>query len=286
MKWSELDEQLIVKAACLAVDQRVVNVYFFHRQLKVTLEVASRLFNQLVELKIISNNRNDGRVFFFNRHSVQTYLDILRELGEFTQADIDRFDFMRTIQHWKNYDHEAQFYANDEENPIAKLDAFYQNKHESLKQMHPQLMFKRSVFQRVLYSTWLVGAIGVGGALTLVVFMIEWRVESLRAEDLHANPLVQIGLLIVSSVFWQLAWKEHLRSPIELYWVGNHFEAVFPDGTLDRKPDLSKVLYYQKDGKTREGGWLSLSPTSKYFGANWEGLKDCHQAWMNAQKEE
>ena len=247
----------------------------------------------MVELKVISqcneDFNNEHRVFFSTRDSVRTYLYSLRKLGEFTQADIDRYDFMRSIQHWKYWDYELGLRWNGPgHNPTADTDKFYTSlgQFKSIKHIHPQLAFKRSTFQRVLYSTWLVGGICVSFALMLVVIMIEWRVESLHAEDLHANPLVQIGILIVTGVFWQLAWKEHLRSPIELYWVGDHFEAVFPDGTLDRKPNLSRILYSKKDVKTREGGWLSLSPTSKYIGAKWDGLKECHQAWMDAQKEE
>jgi len=290
MKWSELDTNLIVQAACIAVDQRgVPRMDFFERKLKVNTDVAYRLIKQLVELKIISNTPNNHRAFFSTRHTVETYLKILSELGEFTQADIDRFDFMRSNQHWQNYDDEVVGFM-DEKNPIKTLDEFYRNlrkdKYESLKHFHPQLAFKRSVYQRILYSTWAVGAIRNMLALLLVVFMvdIDTREPSLQVGDLHANPFLQIGLLIVASIFWQPDWKKHLKSPIELYWVGDHFEAVFPDGTLDRKPDLSKVLFYDK--KTQENGWVSLRPTSKYIGANWVGLKECHQAWMDAQKEE
>ena len=288
MKWSELDTNLIVQAACIAVDQRgVARRDFFERKLKVNSDVAYRLIKQLVELKIISNTPNSHRAFFSTRHTVETYLAILRELGEFTQADIDRFDFMRSNHHWQNYDDEVDGFM-DEKNPIKTLDEFYRNlrkdKYESLTHVHPQLAFKRSVYQRFLYSTWAVGAIRNGFALMLIVFMIEISDPSLQAEELHANPLVQIGLLIVASIFWQPAWKKHLKSPIELYWVGDHFEAVFPDGTLDHKPDLSNVLF--NDSIIKKNGWVSLRPTSKYIGAKWARLKEVHQAWMDAQKKE
>ncbi len=292
MKWSELDTNLIVQAACIAVERRVVWTALLASDLKIDYDEADRLINQMVELKVISqcNSYSDDfehRVFFSTRDSVQTYLYTLGKLGEFTQADIDRYDFMRSIHHWKYWDGELQAFWNDTgDNPTAHADKFYTSRGQSksIKHIHPQLAFKRSVYQRILYSTWAVGAIRNIFALMLIVFMIGISDPSLQAEELHANPLVQIGLLIVASIFWQPAWKKHLKSPIELYWVGDHFEAVFPDGTLDRKPDLSKVLFYNR--KTQENGWVSLRPTSKYIGANWAELKESHQAWMDAQKEE
>jgi hypothetical protein len=122
----------------------------------------------------------------------------------------------------------------------------------------------------------------------LVVFMIEIVYEWSHANDLHAT-LFQIGLLIVSSLGWQPFWKKHLRTPRELYWVGDHFEAVFPDGTLDTKPDLSSVEFPGGNlkGCDREyNDWLTLVPANGYFGANGRQLVKSHQAWMNAQKEE
>ncbi len=292
MKWSELDTNLIVQAACIAVERRVVWTALLASDLKIDYEVADRLINQMVELKVISqcNSYSDDfehRVFFSTRDSVQTYLHTLSKLGEFTQADIDRYDFMRSIHHWKYWDGDLRaFWKDTGDNPTAHADKFYTSRGQSksIKHIHPQLAFKRSAFQRVLYSTWLVGAILVSLPLMLVVLMIEIGAESAQAEYLIDDPLVQIGLLIVASIFWQPSWKKHLKSPIELYWVGDHFEAVFPDGTLERKPDLSKVLFYNK--KTQENGWVSLRPTSKYIGANWKDLNECHQAWMDAQKEE
>jgi hypothetical protein len=292
MKWSELDEKLIVRAACFAVERRVVWTDLLVDGLEIDYEVADRLINQMVELKVISQSNSyfdalEYRVFFSTRDSVQTYLYTLSKLGEFTQADIDRYDFMRSIQHWKYYDAELQIRWNGRpgHNPTADADKFYNRwRFDSIKHIHPQLMFNRSAFQRVLYSTRLVGAILVSLPLMLVVLMIEIGAESAQAEYLIANPLVQIGLVIVASIFWQPAWKKHLKSPIELYWVGDHFEAVFPDGTLDHKPDLSNVLF--NDSIIKKNGWVSLRPTSKYIGAKWARLKEVHQAWMDAQKKE
>jgi hypothetical protein len=84
------------------------------------------------------------------------------------------------------------------------------------------------------------------------------------------------------AIIWLIYWNKHRQSPKELYWVGDHFEAVFPDGKLDPKPNLHGVEF--SEGKFKREDWLTLVPANGYFGANGRQLVKSHQAWMEAQK--
>jgi hypothetical protein len=252
---------------------------------------AWRLVRQLEALKIVTPyDENEIQHTLFSKvDAVQIYLNELRSLEEFTQADIDRYNYMRSVDHWKEYE-DPLLALNFLDDSLSGEEIFNRliNGNDSgvVERFQPQLAFKRSTFQRVLYSTWSVRTFWLSFAIISYIRMSGIGNKSWKVEDIFNELVFQIALLSIAVLGLHPYWERHLRTPIELYWVGDHFEAVFPDGTLARKPDLSRVLYHEKDGKTREGGWLSLSPTSKYFGAKWEGLKKCHQAWMDAQKEE
>ena len=287
MKWSELDE-LVVDAALIAVEQEGIKPAILQRELGIEYGRAGRLVDQLETLKIVTpySETEPRRSLFSKVEAVRVYLNELRSLEEFTQADIDRYNYMRSVDHWKEYE-DPLLALNFLDDELSGEEIFNRlmngNDSSVVERFQPQLAFKRSTFQRILYSTRAVGAILVGVALMLVVFMIEIVYEWSHANDLHAT-LFQIGLLIVSSLGWQPFWKKHLRTPMELYWVGDHFEAVFPNGTLDPKPNLHGVEFLE--GKFKREAWLTLVPASGYFGANGRQLVKSHQAWMNAQKEE
>lgn len=287
MKWSELDE-LVVDAALIAVEQEGIKPAILQRELGIEYGRAGRLVDQLETLKIVTpySETEPRRSLFSKVEAVRVYLNELRSLEEFTQADIDRYNYMRSVDHWKEYE-DPLLALNFLDDELSGEEIFNRlmngNDSSVVERFQPQLAFKRSTFQRILYSTWVVGAILVGVALMLVVFMIEIVYEWSHANDLHAT-LFQIGLLIVSSLGWQPFWKKHLRTPMELYWVGDHFEAVFPNGTLDPKPNLHGVEFLE--GKFKREAWLTLVPASGYFGANGRQLVKSHQAWMGAQKKE
>lgn len=287
MNWSELDE-LVMNAALIATEQAGIDPAILQRELGIEYGRAGRLVDQLETLKIVTpySETEPRRSLFSKVEAVREYLNALRSLEEFTQADIDRYNYMRSVDHRKEYEDPLLALKNFLDDGLSGEEIFNRlmNGNDSgvVERFQPKLAFKRSTFQRVLYSTWAVGAILVGVALMLVVFMIENVYEWSHANDLHAT-LFHIGLLIVSSLGWQPFWKKHLRTPKELYWVGDHFEAVFPDGTLDPKPNLHGVEF--SEGKFKREDWLTLVPANGYFGANGRQLVKSHQAWMEAQKE-
>jgi hypothetical protein len=287
MKWSELDE-LVVDAALIAVEQEGINPAILQRELGIEYGRAGRLVDQLETLKIVTpNSETEPRRSLFSKvEAVRVYLNELRSLEEFTQADIDRYNYMRSVDHWKEYE-DPLLALNFLDDELSGEEIFSRlmngNDSSVVERFQPQLAFKRSTFQRILYSTRAVGAILVGVALMLVVFRIEICYEWVYTSDLRVK-LFQIGLLIVSFLGSEPFWSKHLRTPRELYWVGDHFEAVFPDGTLDPLPYLNGVEF--SGGKFKREDWLTLVPANGYFGANGRQLVKIHQAWKNAQKEE
>ena len=287
MKWSELDE-LVVEAARIVVEQNKIHIVNLQQKLGIEYTHAWRLVRQLEALKIVTpyDENEIQQTLFPKVDAVQVYLNELRSLEEFTQADIDRYNYMRSVDHWKEYE-DPLLALNFLDDELSGEEVFNRlmngNDSSVVERFQPQLAFKRSTFQRILYSTRAVGAILVGVALMLVVFRIEICYEWVYTSDLRVK-LFQIGLLIVSFLGSEPFWSKHLRTPRELYWVGDHFEAVFPDGTLDPLPYLNGVEF--SGGKFKREDWLTLVPANGYFGANGRQLVKIHQAWKNAQKEE
>jgi hypothetical protein len=293
MKWSELDE-LVVEAARIVVEQNMIHIANLQRKLRIEYTHAWRLVRQLEALKIVTPyDENEIQQTLFSKvDSVKVYLNELRSLEEFTQADIDRYNYMRSVDHWKEYE-DPLLALNFLDDSLSGEEIFNRliNGNDSgvVERFQPQLAFKRSTFQRVLYSTWSVRTFWLSFAIISYIRMSGIGNKSWKVEDIFNELVFQIALLLIAYLGLDPYWKRHLRTPIELYWVGDHFEAVFPDGTLDPKPDLTRVEVL--GGKLKGLGlsydeWLILVQANGYFGANGPKLIKLHQAWMNAQKEE
>ena len=67
---------------------------------------AWRLVRQLEALKIVTSDDENvmQQTLFSKVDAVQVYLNELRSLEEFTQAVIDRYNYMRSVDHWKEYE--------------------------------------------------------------------------------------------------------------------------------------------------------------------------------------
>ena len=292
MKWSELDE-LVVEAARIVVEQNNCNTTIWYQKLGIEYTQVWRIKRQLEALKIITPyDENEIQQTLFSKvDAVQVYLNELRSLEEFTQADIDRYNYMRSVDHWKEYE-DPLLALNFLDDELSGEEVFNRlmngNDSSVVERFQPQLAFKRSTFQRVLYSTWAVRVFWLSFAFLFIIRAIAIGNKSWQAEDFY-NELVRL-LAFFSIAVLGLApfWKKHLRTPMELYWIGDHFEAVFPDGKLDPKPDLSSVEFpggNLKGFDRQYNDWLTLVSASGYFGANGRQLVKSHQAWMDAQKE-
>ena len=288
MKWSELDE-LVVEAARFVVEQNEIHIAKLMQKLGIEYTHAWRLVRQLEALKIVTPyDENEIRQTLFSKvDAVQVYLNELRSLEEFTQADIDRYNYMRSVDHWKEYE-DPLLALNFLDDELSGEEVFNRlmNGNDSgvVERFQPQLAFKRSTFQRVLYSTWVVGAFWLTFAFTFIIRMTAIGNKSWQAEDLYNELVLQGALFLIAVLGLGPIWDKHHRTPRELYWVGDHFEAVFPDGKLDPKPNLHGVEF--SEGKFKREDWLTLVPANGYFGANGRQLVKIHQAWKNAQKEE
>jgi hypothetical protein len=291
MKWSELDE-LVVDAALIAVEQEGINPAILQRELGIEYGRAGRLVDQLETLKIVTpNSETEPRRSLFSKvEAVRVYLNELRSLEEFTQADIDRYNYMRSVDHWKEYE-DPLLALNFLDDELSGEEIFNRlmngNDSSVVERFQPQLAFKRSTFQRILYSKRSSGAFWLTFAFTFIIRMTAIDNKSWQAEDLYNELVLQGALFLIAVLGLGPIWDKHHRTPRELYWVGDHFEAVFPDGTLDTKPDLSSVEFPGGNlkGCDREyNDWLTLVPANGYFGANGRQLVKSHQAWMEAQK--
>lgn len=286
MKWSELDE-LVMDAALIATKQEGINPAILQRDLGIQYNRAGRLVDQLETLKIVTHfdETEPRRTLFSNVEAVRAYLNELRSLEEFTEADIDRYNYMRSVNHWKvRADPWAWTQMFDSSSIPSEDDGqlLIEKKSESTDRIHPQIAFKRSSWQKALYYSWWPGLIIIElfwEIISVLIFLSENRFSLLP-------PSIRVVLTIVGNLalafVWFAEWKKHLRTPKELYWVGDHFEAVFPDGTLDPKPNLHGVEFLE--GKFKREAWLTLIPANGYFGANGRQLVKSHQAWMEAQK--
>lgn len=164
-----------------------------------------------------------------------------------------------------------------------KDQSLIEKKSDSANLIHPQIAFLRTSWQKVLYYSWWPGLIMIElfwEIISVLIFLTENRFSLIP-------PSIRVVLTIVGNLalafVWFEEWEKHRKTPRELYWVGDHFEAVFPDGKLDSKPNLHGVEF--SEGKFKREDWLTLVPANGYFGANGRQLVKSHQAWMDAQKE-
>ena len=293
MKWSELDE-LVVDAALIAVEQEGIKPAILQRELGIEYGRAGRLVDQLETLKIVTpySETEPRRSLFSKVEAVRVYLNELRSLDEFTQADIDRYNYMRSVDHWKEYE-DPLLALNFLDDELSGEEVFNRlmngNDSSVVERFQPQLAFKRSTFQRILYSTWAVRVFWLSFAFLFIIRAIAIGNKSWQAEDFYNELVLLLAFLSIAVLGLEPFWKKHLRTPMELYWIGDHFEAVFPDGKLDPKPDFSSVEFpggNLKGCDRQYNDWLTLVPANGYFGANGRQLVKSHQAWMNAQKEE
>jgi hypothetical protein len=293
MKWSELDE-LLVEAARTVVEQNEIHIANLMQKLGIEYTHAWRLVRQLEALKIVTPyDENEIQQTLFSKvDAVQVYLNELRSLEEFTQADIDRYNYMRSVDHWKEYE-DPLLALNFLDDELSGEEVFNRlmngNDSSVVERFQPQLAFKRSTFQRILYSTWAVRVFWLSFAFLFIIRAIAIGNKSWQAEDFYNELVLLLAFLSIAFLGLEPFWKKHLRTPMELYWIGDHFEAVFPDGKLDPKPDFSSAEFPGGNlkGCDREyNDWLTLVPASGYFGANGRQLVKSHQAWMGAQKKE
>ena len=287
MKWSELDE-LVMDAAFIATEQEGINPAILQRDLGIQYNRAGRLVDQLETLKIVTpfDETEPRRTLFSKVEAVRAYLNELRSLEEFTQADIDRYNYMRSVDHWKEYE-DPLLALNFLDDELSGEEVFNRlmNGNDSgvVERFHPQIAFLRTSWQKVLYYSWWPGLIMIElfwEIISLLIFFTENRFSLFP-------PSIRVVLTIVGNLalafVWFEEWEKHRKTPRELYWVGDHFEAVFPDGKLDSKPNLHGVEF--SEGKFKREDWLTLVPANGYFGANGRQLVKSHQAWMDAQKE-
>jgi hypothetical protein len=286
MKWSELDE-LVMDAALIATEQEGINPAILQRDLGIQYNRAGRLVDQLETLKIVTlfDETEPRRTLFSNVEAVRAYLNELRSLDEFTEADIDRYNYMRSVNHWKVRADPWAWTQMFDSSPTGREDkdqSLIEKKSDSANLIHPQIAFMRSSKQKALYYSWWPGLICI--EFIWAIFSFKFYLPDNRYFSPWIRAISSLAGYLALAIIWLIYWNKHRQSPKELYWVGDHFEAVFPDGKLDPKPNLHGVEF--SEGKFKREDWLTLVPANGYFGANGRQLVKIHQAWKNAQKKE